>query len=135
MHMRTPKRVRAWKNPEISPDDSCLWAEIETDDGETADLEIPLSDIGQHVAFLVSSASFANADESDEAVKKDSRPIAVISVEGLGFSTGTSPNEAILMVRFAGQALGLSLNSNKLAEFGKDLARTAELISAGGRPQ
>ena len=61
--------------------------------------------------------------------------IAVIPIEGLGFSPGRSPDETILMVRVAGQMLGLSLDSNKVAEFGRGLARTAEMLSAGGKPQ
>ena len=39
------------------------------------------------------------------------------------------------MVRVAGKMLGLSLDNNKVAELCRGCAQTAEMLSAGGKPQ
>ncbi len=132
--MRKPKRLKRWSDPAISPDGKHLWVQIEAEDGETADLEIPFEEIGDHVQFLVSVANFIgeHREEQDEPpVPMTRQEYSPIPVVGVGVALGRTPNETILHVQLAGFSLGFALDSSKVAEFGRGLAQSAQLLSAG----
>ncbi len=112
---------------------------IETEDGGSFDLEMPLGQIGDLVSFFTSIADFVvrqRQDEGEPQPQMSSGHWAPIPVVGVGLGTGRSPEEAILLVRLAGFELAFALDGSKVAALGDDFSRTARTLSSGsGKPQ
>ncbi len=117
--------IRFSDNPVASPNGRHLSVGIETEDGETLNLEIPLSELGAIVSFLVSAAAYINPD----ATLPES-PWEPIPTRGMGFAAGRSPAETLLFVNFGSFALPFSLDSNELRRMERDFVRIARTLSA-----
>ena len=136
--MRAPRKLLSLANPELSPDETEVWLELEVEGGDRADLGIQIADIGDYVSYLIYISDFVaqHRSKSDEPPAIMSRQEwSPISVTGLGFAPGRTPDETILHVQFSGFSLGLALDSSKIAELGRGFAQMASLLSASGKPQ
>ena len=102
---------------------------IERQDGRQLNLSCPLAEVGDIFSFLANAARVAAAERDTEF--QSSQPyFAPIPISGLGFATGRTPDETLIVVNLAGFALAFSAPNNTLAEFGRGLGRTAETLSA-----
>jgi hypothetical protein len=119
-------------NPIISHDNKHFAVEIETEDSLPLDIEIPLSEIGTIVEFLVSISSHQQPDYKPLNLPEQLN-ISPIKINGLGFAMGNSTEETLLIVRLSGFDLAFSLDSNKLEELGLDFARTAQALAANNQ--
>ena len=136
--MREPRKLIRWVNPALSPDEKEVWVEIEVEGNERADLAVPISEIGDTVAFFASLADYVakhREENEDDPINLGPQEYVPIEVVGLGLVTGRNQDETILLVRLAGFSIGLSLSSSKVAQIGRDFAQMAELLSASGKPQ
>jgi hypothetical protein len=133
-----PMRVDRWSDPAVSPDRKNLWVKIASENGGSADIEIPLTQIGDAVCFLASVANQIVSEMQDqvEIPPQMATHWAPIPVVGAGLGLGRRPRETILTIRLAGFELAFSLDDSKVAELGSDFARIRQMLSAGrGNPQ
>ena len=128
--MRNPKLFTALSAPEISHDGKHFAVVVETEAGENLNLEIPFSEVGAIVEFLVSAANHA-----DLAPHQGQQSLDPIPIQGLAFAAGKSPEETLLVVRLVGCDLAFSLDSSKVAALGNEFSRIALALAASGRPQ
>lgn len=131
MRARKPHRLTHIADPVFFADRQSVAIEIIATGG-TFDLEIPGAEIGTVVQFLVGLADHVGTLAADDGVDvtpaiKDFSPI---KIRGLGFATGATPAETLLVVRLAGFALAFSLTSNNLAELSRGFPQTAQTLSA-----
>jgi hypothetical protein len=128
-----PMRVDRWSDPAVSPDRKNLWAKIASEDGGSADIEIPLTQIGDAVCFLASVANQIVSEMQDQVEMPPQTAIhwAPIPVVGVGLGLGRGPGETILTIRLAGFELAFSLDGSKIAALGSDFARIAHMLSEG----
>lgn len=137
--MRDPKQLARLADPVVSTDGASLWVRAETTTGESLDLAIPFSELGDTVQFLVGCAEFVvqHSNQADEPVplglqKHDWAPIPT---RGIGLGSGRSPDETILMVQLACCQLAFPIPSIDLVRLADDFARTARTLSTGrGKP-
>jgi hypothetical protein len=126
--MRKPKRFIRFSSPEALSDGQHFAIVVETEDGAKLDLEIPLTEVGAIIEFLVSVASHINPDAPNRKA-----PWSPIPVHGLGLAPGRSPAETLLVVRFGGFDLAFSLDSTKVKALSHDFSRTALALSASDK--
>lgn len=134
--MREPKQLLRLADPMISPDGLSLWVRAETATGESLDLAIPFSELGDTVQFLVTCANFAlshsnQADEQTTTTGMQKHEWAPIPARGFGLGTGRSPDESILMVQLSCCQLAFPVPGSDLVRLADDFARTARTLSAG----
>lgn len=123
--MRKPKRFLRFSSPEASFDGQHFAIVVETEDEASLDIEIPLTEVGAIVEFLVSVASHINPD-----APHGQESWSPIPVHGLGLAAGRSPAETLLVVRFGGFDLAFSLDSTKVKALAHDFSLTAQALSA-----
>ena len=127
--MRHPHRLITLDNPIISHDNKHVAVEIKTEDADPLDAEIPLSEIGTIVEFLVSIADYHQPDYKPKPLELGDN-LSPIKIKELVLTSGTSPDDILLVVRLAGFDLAFSLSSEQIALFGLDFARTAQALAA-----
>lgn len=123
--MRKPKKFIRFSNP-IPIDNKHFATIVETEEGESLDLSIPINEVGAMIEFLVSVAAVVNP------VRTTSPPPYwnPIRVERSGFSFGASPSETILFHQIGGFYLAFALDTNRLRQLASDFARIARTASA-----
>jgi hypothetical protein len=124
------KQLARLSNPEISGDGKALCLTVETEDGDSYDLAIKLTEIGHVVQFLISASNFAAGLDEDRPKGAPAVPLAPIPIKGMAFSPGMSPTETHLVVGFEGFHLALEIPSSQLAKIASDFARIAVTLSA-----
>jgi hypothetical protein len=119
-------------DPLLTGDAQFFAVKLVTATGGTFDLEIPISEIGTVVQFLVSLADHVGTLAADDDVDVTPRAptFSPIHVRGVGLATGTTPAETLLVVRLAGFDLAFSLDTEKLSALSRGFARTAQTLSA-----
>ncbi len=123
--MRQPKRFLRLSNPQASVDRRNLAVLVETEDGTNLDIEIPLTEVGALIEFLVAAASRVNPEAPCGQASWDPIPL-----HGLGFGAGRSPAETLLVVRFGGFDLAFALDSSRLKELAHDFAHILQTLAA-----
>jgi len=137
MKARKPHRLTHIADPAFFADRQSVAIKIIATGG-TFDLEIPAEEIGTVVQFLVGLADHVGTLAADDGVDvtPQAKTFSPIKIRGLGFATGATPAETLLVVRLAGFDLAFSLDNNNLTELSNDFARTAQTLSANpAKPQ
>lgn len=131
MKARKPHRLTQIADPVFFADRQSVAIKIVATDG-TFDLEIPGAEIGTVIQFLVGLADHVGTLAAEDGVDVTSQAtdFSPIKIRGLGFATGTTPAETLLVVRLAGFDLAFSLDSDNLSELSRGFARTAQTLSA-----
>jgi len=135
---RNPKRLLRLEDATVSPDGESLWVKI-VGDGETLDVAIPFSELGDTVQFLVHCADFviSNSNHADEPTSPGMQKSewAPVPIRGIGLGTGRTPDESMLMVQLACCQLAFPVSGGDLVRLAHDFARSARTLSAGqGKP-
>jgi hypothetical protein len=102
---------------------------IERHDGHALDVSCPLVELGDIFCFLATAAKAAADARGKESLA--SQPyLAPVPIDGLGFAAGRTADETLIVVSLGGFGLAFATSNNALAQFGRDLGRTAETLSA-----
>lgn len=125
LNMRNPHRLIRLANPIASYDGKHFAVEIETENAEPLDVEIPLTEVGTIVEFLVNVANHI-----DPSGKPDKIDLSPIQIRALNFADGRTSDETLLIVRLGGFDLAFALDNNQIAAFGLDFAHIAQALSA-----
>jgi|GEM_PF-1916812 len=124
--MRQSKRFLRFSDyPVPSADGRHFSVGIETEDGETLNLEIPLSELGAIVSFLVLATAHINPNTTLQE-----SPWEPIPTWGLKFAAGRSPAETLLVVHFQSFDLAFSIPTDELKRMEPDFVRILRVLSA-----
>jgi hypothetical protein len=126
-------RIKAWSSPFLSADRKSLWIKADTDDGDSAEIDLPFDLVAQLVfaAALAGQTASKEADEDpNDRPDYSGEEWDAIPVRGLALSFGRNPAETALVVDLFRTRLAFALDSKKLAEVGASFARTAATLSA-----
>jgi hypothetical protein len=123
-------RLRRFSSAQIRDRGEGIAFTIEREDGQALTVSCPIPELGDIFSFLAQAARAAGAARADKRSTAAQPYFAPIPVDGLGFATGRHPGETLIVANLAGFGLALAASSSALAQFGRDLARTAETLSA-----
>ncbi|MGC2415826.1 MAG: hypothetical protein WA459_24405 [Stellaceae bacterium] len=131
MRGRKPHRLTHIADPLFFADRQAVAIKIIAEGG-TFDLEIPAAEIGTVVQFLVGLADHVGtlAAEDGVDVTPQAKTFSPIRIRGVGFATGATPAETLLVVRLAGFDLAFSLDREMLADLSRGFSRIAQTLSA-----
>jgi hypothetical protein len=135
---RKPHRLTHLAQPRLTGDAKFLAVTVMTATHKPVDLEIPVSEIGGLVEFLIRCADYliSQAENDEVDITPDRAKFAPIPLRRIHWATGSSTTETLLVIEMAGFDLAFSMNSQRLSEFADGLIRTARTLSAGsGKPQ
>jgi hypothetical protein len=123
-------RLRWLSNAEVRDQGTAIALTIERQDGHQLTVSCPLAEIGDIFSFLAQAARAAGEAKADRRSLSEQVYFAPVPIEGFGFAAGRTPDETLLVTNIAGFGLALAVPNNALvAEFGRDLARTAATLS------
>jgi hypothetical protein len=126
-------RIKAWSNPFLSADRKSLWIQADTDDGDSAEIDLSFELIAQLVLAAALAGQTASAEDGDDlTVKPDfsGEEWDPIPLRGVGLSLGRNASETALVVDLFRVRLAFLLDSKKVAEAGASFARMAATVSA-----
>lgn len=129
----TPGRLKTVSNPRMEPGNAVSFR-VERADGKSLDVSCEPADLANLIQFLFALARHqtAQADPSLGAGAPGQHDLAPVSIDGLGFCQGSSPEETILLVRIGRFDLGLSMTSSELLRLSGEMSQIAQTLSAPG---
>lgn len=109
---------------------------IETHEGEKLKVCCSLAEIGDIFSFLGGIAKQAAAQDASlaENAKQPSQYLAPIPAMGMGFQAGQTPDETLLVMNCFGFWVAFAVPSAGLKEVAAGFSRTAQTLSASGKP-
>jgi hypothetical protein len=131
----TTDRLHRLSNAESRDHGTVIAFTVERRDGEQLTVSCPLAEIGDIFSFLAQAVRAAGAAGADMQSIEAQQYFAPVPIDGLGFAVGRTPEETLIVANLAGFGLALAVTNTALAQFGRDLARTAATLSASASKQ